>query len=325
VRRRARAARWHRPRRRRPATPGGPGEGRHRHPRCPPIMPPPAPEPLEEEGGGLRGPPPRSPRPSRRPCRGPARPSPPRRGPRRAAAAPSSDGPGTWGGGTPTSPRCRTPGPPRGEGTPGCSPSPAPADVFLDEEDSGRAGGEQHGHHGHDDGSGAGGCHLRGGRRERPELGGANPPPDTPSTPLHPGGRSPGVPTAPGRGSGSPGTAAELPAMAVTAPGVSPRPGCHRTRGVTGVTGTHRLAGLQEVAGAFLLHVRLLPARALASRTLVPGDFPVPGDGEVTPGDPTAPIGPDPTRWRRTHQPDPRRWSRTHWTRSKMMEQDPSG
>lgn len=58
-----------------------------------------------------------------------------------------------------------------------------------------------------------------------------------------------------------------------------------------GVPVTYQLAGVEEVAGAFLLHVRLLPARALPSRTFVPRDFPVPADREVTLGDPTTSQG----------------------------------
>lgn len=58
-----------------------------------------------------------------------------------------------------------------------------------------------------------------------------------------------------------------------------------------GVPVTYQLAGVEEVAGAFLLHVRLLAARALPSRTFVPRDFPVPAGREVTLGDPTTSQG----------------------------------
>lgn len=54
---------------------------------------------------------------------------------------------------------------PYGEGRnnqPWLSSSPAPADVFLDKEDSDHGGDEQHGHDGQDDGGRAGGCCLQG-------------------------------------------------------------------------------------------------------------------------------------------------------------------
>lgn len=179
---------------------------------------------------------------------------------------------------------------------PGLSSSPAPADVFLDEEDTGHGGDEQHGHHGQDDGGGTGGCRLR--RKNphpTPKLGTGDtdasvcppPPPkhhrprvgDTMS-PQEPGKRSRadlGRTILPVRVMGSVAMGGRWPRTHGGGPvptEVAPYP---RRWPRAGVTVTYQLAGVEEIAGAFLLHVRLLPTGAFPSRTFIPGDFPVPG------------------------------------------------